>query len=629
VRLAIFVLAWALAACDAENCVDTDLDGYGPGCEPGEDCDPDHPLRNLDCVAVPPSDCDAEPTAPGCPCLAGGITTCLDELAGVGICETGRTICVNGFWGICEGGVGPVSERCDGVDQDCDGIVDDGVVSPCGGCTPGCFGGNWGQAPVPFEATDGFELTRLGELTLATTEQLFGNVWLANSAEATVSRIDAERAVETARYPSGGSEPARVAVDWAGDVWVVNREFEGISSVTKIAGDLARCIDRNDNGSIDTSQGPTDVRAFADDECILLHASIGATAEIGRAIAIDGDRGLDEISGGDAWVGLHDGEAVLEIDGLSGETRTRVPTPGFKPYSATFDRWGTLWLIERDGRLARIDPRADPPVATILEVPFSCYLLYGLAIDREGRIFMTGFGCDRVVSYDPALDRWRTISAPPSSRGATYDPSGERFWMAHTAAQVSEVSIDPLRVRRTLAIGDGETSPVETIGIAVDAFGSVWAISSQGAPSGGGLATRVDPEAEAITAQVPVGLAPHVQGDLTGSDVRFAFVPRAEQTHVFEGCGELPTEWLRVHVAGDPGSRGTITLEARHAASAGELGGAAWVRLGSIPGDPEPYALSFPEGGAIELRLILEVEGSAGAPRVERIGVEWRCPGPD
>jgi hypothetical protein len=46
------------------------------------------------------------------------------EMAGVGQCRAGLQTCERGAWGACEGQVGPSPEVCDGTDNSCDGIVD-------------------------------------------------------------------------------------------------------------------------------------------------------------------------------------------------------------------------------------------------------------------------------------------------------------------------------------------------------------------------------------------------------------------------------------------------------------------------------------------------------------------------
>ncbi len=75
----------------------------------------------------------------GCPCQAGENRSCgIEE----GECETGYQGCINGQWSNCIGGKGPQTEVCDGKDNNCDGIVD----NVGGGSTPntakcGCYGG--------------------------------------------------------------------------------------------------------------------------------------------------------------------------------------------------------------------------------------------------------------------------------------------------------------------------------------------------------------------------------------------------------------------------------------------------------------------------------------------------------
>ena len=77
--------------------------------------------------------------------------------AGVGPCRSGKQHCRGGKWSGCEGEVLPVSESCNGKDDDCDGLPDQGLQRPCYTGTPGtpgigpckggvqrCIGATWG-----------------------------------------------------------------------------------------------------------------------------------------------------------------------------------------------------------------------------------------------------------------------------------------------------------------------------------------------------------------------------------------------------------------------------------------------------------------------------------------------------
>ena len=86
----------------------------------------------------------------GCPCTNGETQSCYsgpDGTVDVGLCAHGNQTCVNGAWGACVGDVIPGAEQCNGVDDNCNGVIDEGC-----GCTDGesqpCYGGPANTAGV-------------------------------------------------------------------------------------------------------------------------------------------------------------------------------------------------------------------------------------------------------------------------------------------------------------------------------------------------------------------------------------------------------------------------------------------------------------------------------------------------
>jgi hypothetical protein len=250
-------LGATFAGC-ADECRDADGDGRGPGCERGEDCDDANPRLGERCDEQSRA-CVEEPSAEGCPCLAGARRECYrgpEGTAEVGVCRAGKRFCAGDVWSACEGEVLPDFEICNVRDDDCDGRADERVQSPCGGCDPECSGGVWGQLDAPFEPASGLEVTSSGELTLARAQLASSWVFVPSAGDATLSKVDAERAEIVARYALPG-EPEHVAIDHRDDVFVLSPSHTARSRLTKIAAETERCVDRDGDG-LDTSAGEND-----------------------------------------------------------------------------------------------------------------------------------------------------------------------------------------------------------------------------------------------------------------------------------------------------------------------------------------------------------------------------------
>jgi len=128
-------------SCGAgEVCADADDDGVSH-CAPvpldlcdGRDNDCDGQVDEDALANLPSTSCYTQPT--GCIETSPGVFQC------TGTCATGAWTCQNGSMR-CVGQVGPSGEVCNEVDDDCNGVVDDGVdkssdPNNCGACGNAC-----------------------------------------------------------------------------------------------------------------------------------------------------------------------------------------------------------------------------------------------------------------------------------------------------------------------------------------------------------------------------------------------------------------------------------------------------------------------------------------------------------
>lgn len=350
----------------------------------------------------------------------------------------------------------------------------------------------------------------------------FSIIWIANTEEGTVSKIDTVTRVELARYythPSQGDGlPSRTSVNLVGDVAVSNRQPGG---VTKIANLQESCVDTNGDGVITTSTGKDDVLPWGSDECVLWHTTVPTDIyEYGsRPTAWEsGELGEDPCEVAvqpRLWIAFKDqGDdhgIVWRLDGTTGVVLDEVDLGvwseegGWGPYGGAVQPDGDLVLIGKgEDRAVVVDH--DSLAVQDLPIPEgACH--YGMGLDGNGDLWV-GDKCGKVRFFEFASGTWTEIDGIGGERvnGIQVDRDGN-VWGAGS---------DPCRLVRldaaTRTVIDasiplpGCSAPW---GISIDGDGFVWVVDR------GNVAFRVDPATYAI--ETVTGLvSPYTYSDMTG-----------------------------------------------------------------------------------------------------------------
>ncbi len=231
-------------------------------------------------------------------------------------------------------------------------------------------------------------------------------MFIGQTGEGIALKIDTETGKQLGRYittrladcpgcaiGTNKAYPSRVIVDFEGDVLIANRAFSGQGALTKIAGSLSSCIDRNNNGTIETSNdanddGLIDINDAAEyfgqeDECLLWTIPIGAFNTYPRALTIDGQ--------GSAWVGTYGDKKAYKVD-LTTDPPEVVKTLNLpsSPYGFVL-RGDYLYSSALGQPVMRIDLTDDSIVT--MSAPGN----YGIAVDQNGIGVFGGSGlllCD-------------------------------------------------------------------------------------------------------------------------------------------------------------------------------------------------------------------------------------------
>lgn len=353
----------------------------------------------------------------------------------------------------------------------------------------------------------------------------FSYIWIANSTQGTVSKIETVSTIEEGRYAvtnDDSMQSSRTSVNQYGDVAIGHRFYP---RVTKVAARMENCVDKNNNGMIDTSTGPGDIRPFLEDECVLWSIDLPAQANGTRAVAweggsIDPDTCENTTPNPRLWVGY--GTNPLEIYRLDGETggvldHAQVPSTGFV-YGGAVNADGDFWVSDRSGlTLSKID--ADTLAVSSYPVPGS--QAYGMGMDQNGHpwiaTYTVGVG-DYVYRFDPDLETFASAGGTSGRyRGMNIDREG-RAWVAGNS---------PCRLALFDAVLETEINDsialpgcVDPVGVSVDRDGYVWVVDR-----GASVAWKIDPTFHIVVGTVNGLINPYTYSDMTGQGLNLVVNP--------------------------------------------------------------------------------------------------------
>ncbi|MBX3251148.1 MAG: hypothetical protein KF901_28485 [Myxococcales bacterium] len=476
-------------------------------------------------------------------------------------------------------------------------------------------------------------------------------LWIVNTGDSTVSRWDAESRTELARYRVGlaageclgqccwsgpCNQPSRVVVDGNGDAYVANRGFSMQGTVTKIAGDVTECVDRNGNGVIDTSNSATPL-AWDADECVLWNVPVGPVDAVLRALAID--RGSAARPNGYVWVGSYNRSRFWRLDPNDGSVLNELAVSG-NPYGAVVTGDGTLWVTELGGaRLQPINTETLTVGSLVTGLPNS---MYGPAADTSGRIWYGSPGSTIIIGYDPATGTTtRATLRAGMSNGITIDASGNIWAGVMDGGGVSSLARFPTNAFVPGAsIGSPGTLPSAEITYFAGLSGATGQLSAVGADRAGDIwLASYGGNSRLLHLDVATGtftqhLGPnntYSYSDFTGS-VRRASIPQGSYTQTFDlGCDNPTLQTFGIDGSFPAGS--SVTVSMRSAATVGALPTADDVSIGTLPPNDSPYDMgaAFAAEGEtparqLRLTLVLRTSEAGDVPFVEAVRLVWSCP---
>lgn len=133
------------------------------------------------------------------------------------------------------------------------------------------------------------------------------------------------------------------------------------------------------------------------------------------------------------------------LDTASGRMEVYDAPRGRGPYGMTATPDGLVYYASLAGNhLARVDARAAPPTATVVEPPTPGQGARRAWADSLGRVWVSEWNAGQVAVYEPATGRWREwrLPGPRPQAYAVYVDDRDQVWLSDFGANAL-VRFDP------------------------------------------------------------------------------------------------------------------------------------------------------------------------------------------
>lgn len=356
-------------------------------------------------------------------------------------------------------------------------------------------------------------------------------IWVANSGEGTVSKINTATMVEEGRYltrPDGNGDPSRTSVNLAGDVAVANR-FGGL---VKFRADTDTCVESNGMAGIQTSTGPGDVLPWDMEECRDWYVDFPTSNQ--RPVAWTGGTAGPEdcdADGAQVWtvtstvaglfpgLGGPGGVTATLLDGDTGAVVEQVDIPQevfsggqFGAYGGAVDAQGNLYFVGLGGfggsHMARVR-KADLIVQT-WPIPAGV-ATYGITVDHFGNPWVSSTLGAGAARFNADSETWDVVMGFFGGSGLAEGPDDQMY--VSGGGGIYAVDLETLSVDHVFVTD-------ETVkGVGFDADSNLWAVTYQDTEMPtpeGGVAFKIDP-VTGVVIDFYNGLDhPYTYSDMTG-----------------------------------------------------------------------------------------------------------------